>query len=96
MMTYLALAALATYRLSRMIAAEGGPFDVFLSFRTWAYERGGWIEKGSQCIYCISFWVAWPVAALVPFKRWRVFALFALATSGGAVVIKRVLDLLGD
>lgn len=95
MTAWLLLAVLATYRVARMIASEDGPFEVFLHLRSWAHRRGGWIARGTQCILCLSFWLAWLAALLVPLERPQTFVLFALATAGGVVVIKRTLDLVG-
>lgn len=87
-MIYL-LAALAVYRLSRMIADEYGPFNVFLKLRTAAkhYARGradNWLWKGVTCPLCLSFWLAWPVAALLPSADWPTYIVTALALSGAA------------
>jgi hypothetical protein len=56
---------LASYRLTRMIAMEDGPFDVFLNFRGWIYEKydpentqEANIVRLIECPYCISVWTS--------------------------------------
>ncbi len=56
-----ALAALAVYRISRMITDEEGPFMVFSKLRGIA-QPTTWIGRGLECIMCVSVWVALPVA----------------------------------
>lgn len=58
------LAALATYRLSRMITDEEGPFEVFTKVRGLASPET-WIGRGLACIVCMSFWVALPIACYI-------------------------------
>jgi hypothetical protein len=65
-----AIAAVAVYRLSHMLAAERGPFDLIGRWHNFVYERvqvpynkkGGngmhWFYEGITCTLCISFWVA--------------------------------------
>ena len=56
-----ALAALAVYRISRMITDEEGPFMVFSRLRGLA-QPDTWIGRGLECIICVSVWVALPIA----------------------------------
>lgn len=53
------LLALASYRLTKMVAIEDGPFDIFLNFRGYIYnntkEDSTW-QKAIECPYCISWW----------------------------------------
>ncbi len=59
-----ALAALATFRISRMIADEEGPWAIFLSLRK-AFPGVNWIGRGLECIMCLSVWVALPIAVYI-------------------------------
>jgi len=84
------LAALATYRVSRMIAMEDGPADVFSRIR----ERVGqktWIGRGLHCVLCLSFWLSWPVALLLSLQTWQEYALSALGIAGAVVIIHKVI-----
>ena len=54
------VAALATWRISRLVAKEDGPFDVVLRARA----RAGTSVLGRlmDCPYCVSVWAALPLA----------------------------------
>lgn len=87
------LVALAVYRISRMIAAERGPFDLFERLRSWAFDRFGkdsWQFGGISCALCLSFWLGWLGAALLPFTGVMDFVLTALALSGVASFLYKV------
>jgi hypothetical protein len=66
-MTWLAatLAALAIFRTARMITEEDGPAFVFKRLRDAHTNDKSSIDVGLRCFYCISFWVALPVAVLL-------------------------------
>jgi hypothetical protein len=80
------LASLAVYRLSRMIADEEGPFEVFTWLRNLA-PATNWIGRGLACILCLSVWIALPVALWIDYQGdW---ALTWLALSGVTVIIRK-------
>lgn len=90
MTLWVALAALTTYRLSRMIAMEDGPFDVFSLLR----ERVGqasWVGRGFHCTLCVSAWLCWPIALLVPVTNWQEYILVALGSAAATVIIHKVI-----
>ena len=58
------IAALATYRLSRLLADEEGPWSVFSKLRDLTPEQSSW-RRGVECIMCVSVWVAVPIALLL-------------------------------
>jgi hypothetical protein len=80
------LAALATYRLSRMIADEEGPFAIFTKLRG-AYPPTDWVGRGLECIMCVSFWVALPIALYIDWT-WTA-PLTWLALSSVTVIIRK-------
>lgn len=59
------IAAFATYRTARMIAEEDGPAFVFKRLRDRWTDTSSSIALGVRCFYCVSFWVALPVARVV-------------------------------
>lgn len=82
----LLLASLAVYRVSRMIAEEEGPFSLFAKIHTLA-PAGTWVSRGLECIMCVSFWVALPVALVVDWSpSWW---LTWLALSAVTVIIRK-------
>ncbi len=62
----LSLLILATYRLSRLISIDDGPFDLMFKFRVilggYDLDENGipssWIGRGIQCVHCVGFWIA--------------------------------------
>src|SRR5688572_3138767 len=96
------IAALAVYRLASMIAYEDGPADVFARLRgrvaavawdgkpeTWGQH---WAARGLSCPLCVSFWLAWPAALLLPWPGPGLYILTALALSAVTVLIVRVVN----
>jgi hypothetical protein len=80
------LAALATWRLTHLLAEEDGPADLVVRLRA----RAGSGQLGSlmDCFYCLSIWVAAPLSApLVRDRRARPIAWLAL--SGAACLLER-------
>lgn len=86
--TRFALAALATWRVTHLIAEEDGPFDAVVRLR----ERAGPGALGElmDCFYCLSVWVAAP-ASLAVTRRGRDVPLLALALSGAACLLERAI-----
>lgn len=84
-MTFI-LAALAVYRLSRMITDEEGPFMVFTKLRGLA-RPDTWIGRGLECIMCVSVWVALAAALYIDWT-WTL-PLTWLALSSVTVMIRK-------
>lgn len=82
----LLLASLAVYRLSRMISDEEGPFALFTKLRSLA-PQGTWVQRGVECILCLSFWVALPAALYIDWT-WT-WPLTWLALSAVTVIIRK-------
>jgi hypothetical protein len=83
----MALAALAVWRFTHLLALEDGPFDVLASLRRALGESV--FGRLMDCFYCLSFWVAAPFAALVAASLWDgLLAWFAL--SGAACLLERL------
>lgn len=55
---YLVIAALATYRVARIITEEEGPFEIFARLRRRVADDQTWIARGLHCPFCVGFWVA--------------------------------------
>jgi hypothetical protein len=85
----LALAVLAAWRITHLLAAEDGPFGLVLKLR----ERlgNGWWGQLMDCPYCVSLWVALPLAALLATDLLG-WGLSVLALSGAVCIIEGGLD----
>jgi Protein of unknown function (DUF1360) len=85
--------ALATWRVSHLLAREDGPGDVVVRLHRRAGE--GWAGDLMDCFYCLSVWTAAPVAAAVA-RRPREAPLTWLAPSGAACLLERATAERGD
>jgi hypothetical protein len=87
--TRFAVASLAAWRVTHLLAEEDGPGHVVLRLR----RRAGTSEFGSlmDCFGCLSFWVAAPLSPLVAPRR-RDVPLVWLALSGAACLLERATD----
>jgi hypothetical protein len=81
-----ALATLATWRVTHLLVEEDGPADVVVRLRARAGES--WIGELMDCFYCLSAWVAAPLAVTVTPRR-RDAPLVWLALSGSACLLER-------
>jgi hypothetical protein len=81
-----ALGALATWRVSHLIAEEDGPADVVVRLRARLGNRQ--LGQLMDCLACTSVWVAAPVAVAVT-RRPRDAPLTWLALSGAACLLER-------
>lgn len=96
-----ALAGVAAWRLTHLLALEDGPGDVIAKLRVQAGRS--WLGELMDCFDCMSVWVA---ACFVPFAAPRPGerAVGWLALSGAACALQRIaasgeehdLDLLVD
>lgn len=85
--------ALATWRITHLLAAEDGPADAVARLRLWA--GSGPAGQLLDCFYCLSVWTAAPVAAAVARRR-RDTPLTWLALSGAACLLERATRERGD
>jgi hypothetical protein len=85
--TRFALASLATWRVTHLLAEEDGPADVVVRVRA----RLGTSFAGElmDCFACMSIWVAAPVSLTVA-RRARDVPVAWLALSGAACLLERV------
>ena len=85
--TRLAIAILATWRVTHLLAREDGPGDVIARLRA-ALGSSLW-GKLLDCFHCLSLWVAAPIAlwiAATPLEACLVW----LAVSGAACLCERI------
>jgi hypothetical protein len=82
-----ALGALATWRVSHLLAEEDGPGDVVVRAR--AAVGQGPVGEVMDCFYCLSVWVAAPLSLAVARRRSDV-PLAWLGLSGAACLLEQV------
>ncbi len=87
MLVRLAVAALATWRLSSLLLYEDGPLDAFLWLRS--IVAGGPVPFRILfgCVYCLSVWVGLACAVLMVTDGWVVLLPFAL--SAAAILVDK-------
>lgn len=83
------LVVLTVWRLSHLLSAEDGPGDVVLRLRRLA--GASWAGRAMDCFYCLSLWVAAPLALAVTQEPLD-WALCWLGSSGAACLLERVTD----
>jgi hypothetical protein len=82
-----ALASLAAWRLTHLLAEEDGPADVVVRLR--ARAGSGQLGALMDCFYCLSMWVAAPLSLTVV-RRLRDAPVTWLALSGSACLLERL------
>jgi len=81
-----ALGTLVTWRVTHLVAEEDGPADAVVRLRDRVGE--GWLGELLDCFYCLSVWVAAPIA-LMTAKRLRDTPMTWLALSGAACLLEQ-------
>jgi hypothetical protein len=84
---WLVLGALTVWRVTFLLQAEDGPWDIVIRLRQFVGE--GFWGKLMDCFHCLSVWVAAPVAVLVG-KNWLERALLWPSFSAAAILLERV------
>jgi hypothetical protein len=81
------LSVLAVWRVTHLLVAEDGPWNVFARLR----HASATLRLGrlTDCFYCASVWIAIPFALLIS-RDWRMAAVCIPALSGGAIVLERL------
>ena len=77
---------LAVWRITHLIQAEDGPFDLIFKLRKLAGT--GFFGQLMDCFYCCSVWVALPPGFYFG-SGWLQKILLWLAFSGGAILLER-------
>ncbi len=81
------LAILATWRVTHLLASEDGPADLIVRFR--ALLGQSLAGKLMDCFYCLSLWIAAPIALFVT-RKWVDWLLVWLAVSGAVCLLERL------
>jgi hypothetical protein len=84
---WFAVGTLAVFRVTHLLQAEDGPWEVVLRLRRRA--GSGFFGSLLDCFYCLSLWVSAP-AALVLVEGAKERLLLWPALSAGAILIERL------
>lgn len=84
---HLALGILAVWRVTHLLQAEDGPWDVTVRLRTLA-GNGFW-GKLLDCFWCLSLWISAPFALWIG-ETWPERVLLWLSFSGGAILLEKI------
>jgi hypothetical protein len=84
---WLVLGILCVWRITHLLQAEDGPWDLIFRLRR-ALGEGFW---GSllDCFYCLSLWIALPFAVFLGETLAEQFLLWP-AFSAGAILLERI------
>lgn len=81
------LGSLAVWRISYLLTSESGPRDVFATLRD---RLAGSVWGGvTSCLYCMSLWIAAPVAWVLGASVTERLLLWP-ALSAAAIIIERL------
>lgn len=81
------LGVLSVWRLTHLLHAEDGPWDLLVQLRSRA-GHGLWGDL-LDCFYCLSLWIAVPFALLIG-GNWRQRIFLWLPLSAGAIIVNRI------
>jgi hypothetical protein len=84
---YLVIGLLAAWRVTHLLQAEDGPFD--LIYRLRKALGNSVFGKMMDCFNCLSIWVAMPFAYFLA-EAWTDRVLLWLAFSGGSILLERM------
>jgi hypothetical protein len=84
---WLVLGVLTVWRITYFLHAEDGPWDIVIRVRQFVGE--GFWGKLLDCFYCLSVWIAAPIAYLV-WQSWLERALLWPSFSAAAILLERV------
>ena len=84
---WLTLGILTVWRLTHLLNAEDGPWDVMVRLRRRA--GNGFLGELLDCFYCLSLWVSAPLAYVIG-EGWKERLLLWPAISAGAIVLEKL------
>jgi hypothetical protein len=84
---WLVIGILVVWRVTHLLAVESGPIDVIGKARRLAGT--GLFGELVSCFYCLSVWIAAPLACLLA-DNWKHRLLLWPALSAGAILLERV------
>lgn len=86
---WLILGILSVWRITHLLYAEDGPWQLFSKFRSLIAK--GFFRSLFNCFNCLSLWVSAPVAFFLAYE-WGKRFLFWLSLSAGSILIERIIE----
>jgi Protein of unknown function (DUF1360) len=86
---WLLLGVLAAWRITYLLNAEDGPWDLVVKLRRLA--GAGVLGALLDCFYCLSLWVAAPLAYFIG-DDWKHRLFLWLAISAGAILLQKAIS----
>lgn len=83
------LGILFVWRISHLISAEDGPWDIVVHLRKAVGE--GFLGQMLDCFYCLSLWIS-AILAIFLGKKFGERILLGPALSAGAILLERITD----
>jgi hypothetical protein len=84
--TWALVGALATWRATHFLHAEDGPWNLVVRLR--AAAGSGFVGAAMDCFYCLSLWLALPIALLIGSRVGECLLLWP-ALSAAAILLER-------
>jgi hypothetical protein len=84
---WLTLGVLAVWRITHLLQAEDGPWNIVVRFRS--LFGNGQIGTLLDCFYCLSLWISIPFALWLG-ESWEERTLLWLGFSAGAIFVERI------
>lgn len=84
---WLVLGVLTVWRITHLLTAEDGPWEIFVRFRRWV-GNGFWGEV-LDCFHCLSLWISAPLALGLGHGIKDRLLLWP-ALSAGAILLERI------
>jgi hypothetical protein len=84
---WLVIGILVVWRITHLFYGEDGPWDVFIRLRRAVGE--GFLGRLMDCFYCLSLWVALPLAYWIG-ESWKERLLLWPALSAGASLLQKL------
>jgi hypothetical protein len=81
------LLVIAVWRLTHLISAEDGPFDLIIKLRRMAGT--GFFGKLMDCFYCLSMWMG-VAAALLATTDLKEVVVLTLYYSGASLLLEKL------
>jgi hypothetical protein len=84
---WLILGVLTVWRIAHLLNAEDGPWDLIVALRKKAGE--GFFVGLFDCFYCLSLWIALPIALWLG-PTWKERVVLWPSFSAGAILLERI------